>query len=108
MRLLRMTTRDWMVIIAVLAILAGTVSGIWRIVRLRKAYQSLARKHWHANINYDEVDDPDPAINPEGHRIYEYHARMRRYHNQLREKYQLASTRPWLPVDPDPPQPVPP
>jgi len=44
MRLLRTSTRGWMVIIAVLAILAGTVSGIWRIVCLRKQYQLLARE----------------------------------------------------------------
>jgi hypothetical protein len=97
-----------MVIVAVVAVSAGAVSGIWRIVRLREQYQSLARRYWHANLKYDDVYDPDPAINPHGHRMYEYQERMRSYNGRLREKYEVAATRPWLPVDPDPPPPPPP
>ena len=66
MRMLRMTVRRWMVTIAVLAILLGAVTGIWRVVRLRKEYESLARKYWVINIRYDDVYDPDPAIDPKG------------------------------------------
>jgi hypothetical protein len=30
---------------------------------------------------------------------------LRRWHDEMRRKYELASSRPWLPVEPDPPPP---
>ena len=37
--------------------------------------------------------------------IIDRERRLITYHETLKRKYQLASSRPWLPVEPDPPEP---
>jgi hypothetical protein len=104
----RMTTRRWMIVVAVVACLFAA-GRIREDEARRTRYRFLARFHafgedLHAHPEkydgrYLGVDRPpfranrrlDPALAA--------------YHAQLKGKYQLAARHPWLAVPPDPPPP---
>jgi hypothetical protein len=113
MRPPRMTTRRWMVAVAVVALIA------WGIHR-RNSFQRLAA--WHRS----QIFPPSPGLSV---RISENSApttrrwwigedgnvwlsaqllRENSWHTQMAEKYRRAARYPWLPVEPDPPKPEPP
>jgi hypothetical protein len=89
MRLPRMTTRRWMIVVAILAVGLADV-GRRRHLALRQ------RAAYHEKIER-LVTDTAPKL-PANAAIRDRHAR-------LKEKYWRAARYPWLPVEPDPPEP---
>jgi hypothetical protein len=89
MRLPRMTTRRWMVAIAVVAV------GLADVGR-RRHLALLQRAAYHEEIER-LVTNTAPQV-PANAAIRDLHAR-------LKEKYWRAARYPWLPVRPDPPEP---
>ena len=108
----RITVRTLMVMVAAVAVLLGGMIELPRLWNLRQQYLGFAEKYgyWATRLN-TAVDirqeityyslsmprgpEPSPA------RI----ARMRAeasYYAGLRDKYQRAARRPWLPIAPDP------
>ncbi len=90
-----MTTRRWMVAVAVVGLLLGIgASGLRSLKYSRTASAHLNRFTWI----YLTLP----------HRGMAETMRLRRkakYHLGLYDKYKAAARRPWLPVEPDPPAP---
>jgi hypothetical protein len=85
MRLPRMTTRRWMVVVVVASLLLGA------FVTWRRAahYMRLAAVHEHwAHLLRSTTG---PSADPKG----------ADHHERLARKYQRAAARPWLPIEPD-------
>jgi hypothetical protein len=107
MRLPRMTTRRWMVVVAVVAI----GFALWILGVRSRSYAIQANYHgmqehkirwvvqeYEANwVGYSGRWSIEALIDRE--------RRIITYHEALKRKYELASHRPWLPVEPDPPWP---
>jgi hypothetical protein len=88
-----MTTRRWMVVVAVVGLLMGGV-------QLRRRHDDLVgRAQWHsravATWNARRAAAANDPIAP----------RLITYHESLASKYWYATRYPWLPVEPDPPEP---
>jgi hypothetical protein len=127
-----MTTRRWLIAAAVFAImLGGGIEGgdlAWRARAYRQtgqAFQRQAREAWmqqsdalrladslerSAVIQATSPDLQESAGNAK--KLAEFHHKMARmsnlraaYNARLAEKYEYASRHPWLPVEPDPPEP---
>jgi hypothetical protein len=103
-RLPRFTLRGLMVLVVIVALISG---GLTLAVRARD-YRAQAAYHVHCvqhpprlirgNALTDQrTDDP---IETE-RRIQEWVV----YHAAMRDKYQKAALSPWLPIEPDPPEP---
>jgi hypothetical protein len=93
----RMTTRRWMVAVAVVALLLGGIVGVYRLRRWHDGF--VYRAQWHSRIVVTlrtrwrvAPNDPVPP-------------RLIVYYRSLASKYQHAARYPWLPVEPDPPEP---
>jgi hypothetical protein len=106
MRLPRMTTRRWMVAVAVVALVLGAVQLKRRRDDLLSGAQSHAQveqkwRQWEAlerrALQAGEVD-----ANPS---LAAWVARRISYHRTMARKYRHAARFPWLPVGPDPPSP---
>jgi hypothetical protein len=85
MRLPRMTTRRWMILVAVLGVVMGVIAYAVRLARLRDYYfnQSL--------IFHVLAEDAEPSSPREAERL-----------RRLWKKYENAARYPWLRVEPDP------
>jgi hypothetical protein len=97
MRVPRMTTRRWMIAVALTAVLSGGLDLYRRSVdlaALAEMHDLMARKSWTRG----SLVGPRGAI---GH--VEYPTPLTDHHTRLRDKYRRAAARPWLPVAPDPP-----
>ena len=113
MRLPRMTTRRWMVVVAVIGLLVG---GGVRLKRRRDYFLSLARSHAQKM----------PSSTAEGKALRSRFGSTSRmsgeeilllsrdfdrlrnradHHAALRRKYERAARYPWMSVEPDPPEP---
>ena len=92
MRLPRMTTRWWMVAVV------GVFLTVARSVYLQRQLALRQRAAYHEKIER-LVTDTSAAQVPVNAAIRDRHAR-------LKEKYWRAARYPWLPVEPDPPEPV--
>jgi hypothetical protein len=95
MPLPRMTTRRWMVVVAVVALLFAAFA----MVRRSLEYRRIARAHLDM---YDKLYILDP------HDRRPWFARNHRratYHLGLHLRYLAAARHPWLPVEADPPEP---
>jgi hypothetical protein len=113
----RFTVRQIAIAVAVIAI--AMASGIWltRMGRLAGIYDQ--RAHHHAEedrMARRAVEDGLVHIRrivkyPEKDPIFRHLERLRDtnlradYHAAMKDKYELASRRPWQPVTPDPPPP---
>jgi hypothetical protein len=116
MRFPRMTTRRWMLAVAVVALLMGGVVVAVRATRRSREYRQIAV--WHAAMRdlclgeayeyqyaYDHRAAGDHRAETDWPR-YEAHERaLARHHDGLAAKYDRAARYPWLPVEPDPPEP---
>ncbi len=95
MRPPRMTTRRWMIAVAVVGIVLGvTIERRNRFRKIAAHHQGQFRKlvsQGHLILSSGSSDDPI----------------MRRleWHESMRLKYERSARYPWLPVDPDPPPP---
>jgi hypothetical protein len=103
MRLPRMTTRRWMLAVAVVALLMGIVGEAIRELRLARRYGEFARGYrFGLDLNRGErVAIPGGFIQSAGS------PRLADYYAEMYWKYERASRYPWLPVEPDPPPPEP-
>jgi hypothetical protein len=98
MRLPRMTTRRWMIAVLVFGLGMGAIVGGDQLKRRRNYF--LYRARFHA-LTVDVWKEAGwPALDPSDRPIIEYDAAMAR-------KYWRAARYPWLPVEPDPPDPDP-
>jgi hypothetical protein len=104
MPLPRMTIRRWMVAVAVVALAPGAVAMSRRSFHLRllailhdiEATQIRISRGWATGP--DGVSRLIPLDDPKLVRLAEYHEALSR-------KYERAANFPWLPVEPDPPEP---
>ena len=115
MRLPLMTTRRWMTAVAVVALLIG--AGV-QIDQRSKRFAGLAAFHTSAAMEHFSTlmvfgGDPPPLEVIEqyppaaqGPVRYLHRAKsLMLYHRALKGKYERAAAYPWLPVEPDPPEP---
>jgi hypothetical protein len=91
-----MTTRWWMIAVAVVALLAGAAI---ELQRRRVRFHAMAA-HYRAK----ERNPPFPYISMT-YKEWEHWPRLRPYYATMRQKYEFAECFPWLPVEPDPPKP---
>ena len=108
MRLPRMTTRRWMVAVLIIGLLMGGVVGGYRLRRRYDNFVFCIQSHGVVLSFCREKHDPfwreivgryhGPISEAELLREIEYHEAMYR-------KYRHAALYPWLPVEPDPPEP---
>jgi hypothetical protein len=108
MRLPRMTTRRWMIAVAVAALIMTRVE----VRRRQNEFQQLAEYHKKERAlivagrgrTSGEIEiwlRHDPLQRSWRHSSVWKAA----YHSAMREKYERAARYPWLPVEPDPPEP---
>jgi hypothetical protein len=95
MRLPRMTTRRWMIAVAVLALVMGGTAYMIRLARLSDRYRQAAPAFRTA----EKAFRGGPGWRNEDQR----RATAERF-GRVAEKYEHAARSPWLPVEPDPPQ----
>ena len=98
MQLPRMTTRRWMVAIAIVGLVLGGAIGEYRLKRRRDAFLDRARnEEWwvqtHTGQLSGQMGSPSEGLLLEA---IDYEAAMVR-------KYERAARFPWLPVERDPP-----
>ena len=99
MRLLRVrfTVQRIMLAVAIVAVLLGGLRLWW----LSADYRALAEVH---HQKAEEVVRGTYA-GPGGFYHVEWPSPNKEYHLRLKAKYERAASRPWLPVEPDPPEP---
>ena len=103
MRLPRMTTRRWMVAVVATARNPAVALEVTRELRLASHYRLKAKVHASQE---SIVRTPVEITSPGGFTIPVMGSReLGDYHEEMRRKYEIAATRPWKPVEPDPPAP---
>ena len=115
MRLPRMTTRRWMVTVAVAVIGLTIGGGVW-LKQRRDYFLSLAQSHQKevasstargealkARFGYTSGMKIEEILHL--HRDYDRMMDRADHHESLARKYERAARQPWLPVEPDPPEP---
>jgi hypothetical protein len=111
MRLARMTTRRWMVAVAIMAVMLGGERGWrrWDALRQRAGYhegmlRTLALIREKGEYPYCSlgIEGIPLVYNPD---TASTHAASVLYHAGMTRKYRFAMRRPWLPVEPDLPEP---
>jgi hypothetical protein len=95
MRLPRMTTRRWMIAVAGFGLAMGGAAYAVRLAHRRAYYHSLA-----VNLRMAEQSCRSPS-----YRDAVQDLTAAKHLGQLAEKYERAARYPWLPVEPDPPEP---
>ena len=112
MRQPRMTTRRWMVAVAIVAILIGVGLELSRrsrrFARLAADHSNGALEHFGTLMAFGGGPPPNRDVPPAGLGPARYLHRAKallNYHSELTEKYQRAARYPWLAVAPDPPEP---
>jgi hypothetical protein len=113
MRLPRMTTRRWMVAVAVIGLMIG---GWVRLEQRRDYFLSLAQSHQKEVASYtargmalkSRLGYTSGMTDKEIMHLYRVYDRMMDradHHESLARKYERAARYPWLPAVPDPPEP---
>jgi hypothetical protein len=85
----RMTTRRWMVAVLIAPVLLGA------LVKLRRSVHFMRLAVLHEHTAHHLRSQTCPSADPKG--VYRNERPAR--------KCQRAASRPWLPVEPDPPEP---
>jgi hypothetical protein len=113
---LRFTVRRLMVAVAAIGGASGAYLGIMTEGRLAQAYRRRAAEHrmWEEvhrqsgerfrMLWLEAVESKDPE-HEDFRSTAEWDEARRRWHGELMRKYEYAASRPWLPVEPDPPEP---
>jgi hypothetical protein len=99
-----MTTRRWMAIVAIVATLLALTIGVHRAKQTRDTY--LIRAAYHAWREVRFRNWPARARDFVTRQLWEVQLEpLVEYHARLARKCSDAASRPWLPVEPDPPEP---
>jgi hypothetical protein len=109
MRLPRMTTRRWMIAVAVVAL---SVAGE-QMRRRAVQYRRQAEHHARIELVCRQTAARLPLMKPSDYEGYcgymvrniRNSPRIAAFHADLRRKYEHAARYPWHPVEPDPPGP---
>jgi hypothetical protein len=114
MRLPRMTTRRWIIVVAIVALVVGGMvlarrQGVYRVRAAFYAQQEQVAtrrlRHWTQEV----VRFSGRPQSDEQRRLAElmedYSRDRVAYHARLKVKYRRAAHYPWLPIAPDPPTP---
>ena len=116
MRLPRMTTRRWIVAVAVAVIGLTIGGGVW-LKQRRDYFLSLAQSHQKEvdsstargkalKSRFDSTSGMTIEEIMHLHRDYDRMTDRADHHASLARKYEHAARYPWLPVEPDPPEPT--
>jgi hypothetical protein len=115
MRLPRMTTRRLMIAVAVLSLMLGGEAAHRRWAPISKVYRAKARVSAVRAllvecevVNYSFMRKSSSRSDPANRRDAERYARWNRliaHHRALEKKYERIASRPWLHIEPDPPEP---
>jgi hypothetical protein len=112
----RFTIRRMMVAVAIAGVLFGATKAYQRLTRAlqneewekkyfwKVAYPSLAKRHEISEKAADALAHRFLS-NPESAHLIPAYLILRDYHAALRSKWEHAARYPWLPVEPDPPEP---
>jgi hypothetical protein len=84
-----MTTRRWMIAVLIASVLLGC------FVMLRRAAHFMRLAALHEHLAHHQRSQPGPSATPKD----------ADHNERLARKYERAAARPWLPVEPDPPEP---
>jgi hypothetical protein len=104
MRVLRMTTRRWIVTVVISAGLMGIGVEVKRELRCAHDYRRIAEVYGIAEtLNHGQSVTFPNGTTMQGRGS----AELATYYMELRRKYERAASRPWLYVEPDPPEPWP-
>jgi hypothetical protein len=98
-----MTTRRWMIVIAVVALLMTGAFEVKRALRRASAYSQLAATH--AMFRAFSLAEADLYRGNHFIRLEARERALARHQGALAAKYERAARYPWLPVEPDPPEP---
>ena len=109
---IRITTRRWMVAVAVVALLMGAGLGLGRrsrrFARLSEHHANAALEHFHTVMALGgwppQLQDLSLAELARVRIVYRVRALVN-YHSALTQEYDRAARYPWLPVEPDLPEP---
>jgi hypothetical protein len=93
MQLPRMTTRRWMVAVAIVAVGCAAVLRSLEDSR-RERFARIADRHLSVLLTPAQVRDPDRRS-----------ASRLDWHGKMADKYLRAAHDPWFPVEPEPPKP---
>src|SRR5690242_12471812 len=107
MRLPRMTTRRWMILVAIVAVVIAAE----QMRERRAAYLRLW--YMHVALELKMNDQIREAVNTgsyyfgpiESKAMIDRFTAFAAYHSSLRRKYEYAAAYPWVKVPPDPPRP---
>jgi hypothetical protein len=107
MRLPRMTTRRWMIAVAIFGALAGL--GV-ALERRREGLEALALEHQSKMMGLGVGSGPPSGLGllgwaPDRRSLTPSERARDEWHFRMMSKYRTAASRPWLPVEPDPPEP---
>jgi hypothetical protein len=136
MRLPRMTTRRWMVIVVIVGVVMGAIVGGVRLKRRHSYFLARVQSHaereddcrerkrlfdaleWNSAAEIEWKTKDKQGGSPEVARakrtralVHDHKERATRgiaYHAAMAQKYRYAARYPWFPVEPDPPEPEPP
>jgi hypothetical protein len=114
-----MTTRRWMIVVAVVGVLTGGCIGGYRLKRRHDHFLDRARHHALLEVLQRRTEQAERELSERitgfGPRAESQRAVCRRniayfshlasYQAAMARKYRHAADRPWLPVEPDPPPP---
>jgi hypothetical protein len=107
---LRFRMRTLMLSIAVSAVVMGVAVGLWRRAESLKRIAVAHAREAHADedaawgcVKFGR--DPDGTISPVNRELAKQFGKLSEFHRLLKEKYELAASRPCLPVPPAPPSP---
>jgi hypothetical protein len=103
MRLTRMTTRRWMIVVAIVGLLC-------LLEHRRRSFESLAAYHQSRLGGFVIVQSLDDLslirlFRRDRKPLTTDEAKVATWHEAMARKYRQAARNPWLPVEPDPPEP---
>jgi hypothetical protein len=109
----RFTVRQVLVAVAALALLMAAGIEAVRQMRIARAYRQMAVYHasWR-DFCLAEAEEYRAAVaarpaSRDWSRSEAHQRALAQYHDSQASKYRLAARSPWLPVEPDPPEPAP-
>jgi hypothetical protein len=106
----RVSLRWLMVAVAIVALVLGVGTMGWRYLALRtKAdfHERMEREQAEKQRAIEDLalaaNSPEVAARMRADKAV--HAKIENYHSRLKAKYRELASRPWLPIEPDPPEP---